>query len=77
MKTYSLCYHVKQYVAEIRTKHSNFRVFRTGDARFYLFAQVDPKTGSDTGLLFPVAKNRLRKDIANALSHGWGYVNQN
>lgn len=67
-----LCYQVKQYVAEIESVTSRFRVFETGDRKFYLFAQVNPKTGCDTGLQFPVEKRRLQPDVARALRHGWG-----
>lgn len=65
---------VKQYVAEIRLKTSWFRVFRTGDPKYYLFSQVNPKTRCDTGLHFPVARKRLRRDVASGLRHGWGLV---
>ena len=67
---------VKQYVAQIETSTSCFRVFTTGDPKYYLFAQVNPKTGCDTGLQFPVEKARLKKEIRSALSHGVGFQSQ-
>ena len=66
-------YQVKQYVAEVETKTSLFHVFKTGDEKYYLFAQVNPKTKCDTGLQFPVLKSRLRKDVGRALKNGFGY----
>lgn len=38
---YDVRYQVKQYVAKVDAAHSSFRVFETGDARWYLFSQVD------------------------------------
>jgi len=66
-------YQVKQYVAEIKLETTSFRVFKTGDERFFLFAQVNPKTECDTGLQIPVEKSRLKRDILRALNNGWGY----
>jgi len=66
------CYQVKQYVAEIKTKTSIFRC-KTGNPRFYLFAQVNPKTNCETGLQFPVEKRKLKTDIARALNKGYGH----
>ena len=68
---FDLRYQVKQYVAEVQGEFSSFRVFITGDPKYYLFSQI--YNGADTGLQFPVEKKRLRNDIRRALSHGWGY----
>ncbi len=69
---FDIRYQVKQYIAEIHGKYSGFRVFKTGDEKYYLFSQI--KNGCDTGLHFPVEKNRLRNDVKRALLHGWGYT---
>ena len=67
-------YQVKQYVAVVQNRRgSRFMVFRTGDDRWYLFAQLYPGPGLiQTGLQFPVEKSNLRDDIRRALAHGWG-----
>ena len=62
---------VKQYVAEVDGEFCSFRVFMTGDPKYYLFCQIHNE--ADTGLQFPVEKKRLRNDIRSALSHGWRY----
>ncbi len=64
-------YGVKQYVAELATATATFRVFETGDARFYLFDLLDAR-GCSTTIQFPVAKARLRRDVRQALRHGCG-----
>ena len=68
------CYQVKQYVAVIRspTTGGRFRVFRTGDERFYLFDMLIGETGISSTIQFPVRKADLRPDIRRALAHGWG-----
>lgn len=65
-------FQVKQYVAEVQSSRSRFRVFITGDPKYYLFSQI--YNGCDTGLHFPVLKSRLRNDIKKALAHGYGNV---
>jgi hypothetical protein len=62
---------VKQYVAVVRGQHGRFRVFETGDARFYLFDQIDA-AGSSTCLQFPVLKRDLVPVVRRALRHGYG-----
>jgi hypothetical protein len=66
-------YGVKKYVAVVRSPVTGvrFRVFTTGDDRYYLFDALDPR-GCSWGLQFPVLKKSLRRDIARALRHGWG-----
>lgn len=66
-------YQVKQYVTEVETATSLFRVFNTGDEKYYLFVQVNPKTKCNTGLQFPVLKSRLRKDVGRMLRNGCGW----
>ena len=65
-------FQVKQYIAEVYSKRNGFKVFRTGDPKFYLFCQMD-KTGCDAGLHIPVLKRRLQRNIARGLANGWGY----
>ena len=67
-------YGVMQYVAVVQNERGmRFMVFRTGDPKFYLFAQLPPGPGLvASGLSWPVAKKRLRDDIRKALAHGWG-----
>lgn len=65
-----LRYQVKQYVAEVQGDSSRFRVFTTGDPKYYLFCQIH--NGCDSGLPIPVLKSELREDIRKALSQGWG-----
>jgi hypothetical protein len=63
---------VKQYVAVVRSKSGvRFRVFQTGDQKFYLFSSIAPD-GREGELQFPVLKTNLRDDIRRALAHGWG-----
>jgi hypothetical protein len=63
---------VKQYVAVVRSRWGQrFRVFKTGDDRWYLFDPLD-KDDCSTCSQFPVLKSSLRSDIRRALSHGVG-----
>lgn len=63
---------VKQYVAVVRSARGiRFRVFETGDARYYLFDPLDAHDCSYCNS-FPVLKKDLRPDIRRALRHGWG-----
>jgi hypothetical protein len=64
-------YGVKQYVAVVRGAFSRFTVFETGDARYYLFCQMDP-SGCDTGLHFPVKKSDLQPQVRRLLRLGYG-----
>ena len=66
-------YQVKQYVGEVKSKTSLFRVFLTGDSQYYLFSQLTPKTKCDIGLHFPVKKTRLKHEVAYALNNGCSY----
>jgi hypothetical protein len=63
---------VKQYVAEVRGRHARFRVFETGDSRFYLFDMLDP-SGCSTCIQVPVRKADLQPDVRRALRHGVGH----
>lgn len=68
------CMMVKQYVAEIvLARGIRFRVFRTGDDKFYLFDPCAPD-GTSGCVQFPVLKSRLRNDIRRALANGVGYI---
>ena len=68
-------FHVKQYVAEVRTAAGRvWRVFTTGSDRHYLFAAV--VRGVDTGLHVPVEKAALRRDVRRALARGWGMTSR-
>jgi hypothetical protein len=62
---------VKQYVAVVRGAFGRFTVFETGDAKFYLFDQMD-QHGCSTTLQFPVRKIDLQPEIRRALAHGVG-----
>jgi len=67
------CLMVQQFVAEvINARGQRFRVYRTGDDRFYLFDPLDA-AGCSRCCAFPVAKRRLRDDIRRALANGVGY----
>jgi len=63
---------MKQYVAEVDGQFGRFRVFETGDSRYWLFVLLDP-SGCDTGIHHPVAKRDVRDDVAYALRRGVGY----
>lgn len=64
---------VKQFVAVVRLAWGvRWAVFETGDARFYLFSQIDRDGLTFTGVSFPVAKNRLADKFRRALANGWG-----
>jgi hypothetical protein len=67
---------VKQYVAVVDGEHGSFMVFETGDARFYLFAQLYPGGTTQTGLQWPVRKIDLRGDVRDGLAHGVGLRRQ-
>lgn len=60
---------VKQYVGRVRGRFGTFRVFETGDARYYLFSQVD-EFDCDIGRMFPVRKAELRDEVKWALARG-------
>jgi hypothetical protein len=66
-------YMVKQYVAELQGKYGRFRVYRTGDDKYYLFDPLD-KDDCSGCIAFPVLKADLKKDVRRALAHGWGHV---
>jgi len=70
---FDLALQVKQYVAVLRspTTGVRFRVFQTGDPKFYLFDTLD-EFGCSTTLQFPVLKKDLLPQYRRALSHGWG-----
>lgn len=65
-------YMVKQYVAVVaNARGQRFRVFQTGDDKWYLFDPLDPNDCSGC-IAFPVEKKNLRDDLRRALSHGVG-----
>jgi hypothetical protein len=72
MKGFAPEMQVKQYVAVVRnSRGSRFRVFETGNPKFYLFSTIAPD-GREGDLQFPVLKANLRDDIRSALRHGIG-----
>lgn len=64
---------VKQHVGVVRGQWSDFRVFETGDPKFYLFCQMDPN-GCDTGLHIPTRKTELQPEAKRALARGCSYT---
>jgi hypothetical protein len=69
---------VKQYVAEVWSRSDlapqfgqKWRVFCTGDDKFYLFQAID-RNGCATGLDVPVRKADLRPEVRRMLAHGVG-----
>lgn len=64
-------YMVKQYVTKIQGGRGIFRVFETGDPKWYLFSMVD-QYDCDTGIHIPILKTDLRRDVRHALRHGRG-----
>lgn len=66
-------YMVKQYVAIVQNKRGHrFRVFCTGDEKYYLFDPLIPGTDCSGLMPFAVRKTDLTREIASALAHGWG-----
>jgi len=66
-------YGIKQYVAVVRNRRGGrFRVFETGDPKYYMFDQLIGETSASSRIMFPILKNRLRDDIRRALRYGWG-----
>ena len=71
--TYDRRLMVKQYVAIVQNQRGQkFRVFRTGDDKYYLFDPLIPGTDCSGLVPFPVRKTSLRREIASALAHGVG-----
>jgi len=65
---------VKQYVVELNGRWgARFRVFTTGDDKYYLFDLLDPY-GCSTTIQFPVRKADLKREVRSALAHGWGHA---
>jgi hypothetical protein len=66
-------YGVVQYVAVIRnpTTGQRFRVFKSGEAGWYLFDPVDAFDCSYCQM-FPVNASDLKPEYRRALAHGWG-----
>jgi hypothetical protein len=67
-------YMVKQFVGEVHGltpwgSPVDFRVFETGDAKFWLFDRLDP-AGCSLCEALPYAKASLRKELRRALNHG-------
>ena len=71
MNPYDLRYQVKQYVAEIQGERARFRVFESGDPKYYLFDMIT-EDGISTCFQVPVPKNQLKPHIRSALRNGWG-----
>ena len=65
-------YQVKQYVGEVEGSRATFRVFKTGDDRWYLFCTID-RDGCDVGVQFPVRKTDLHPEVKRALAHGYSF----
>lgn len=64
-------YQPKQFVGEVKGKLGHFRVFESGDPRYYLFESLSP-TGCSFGLHFPVLKHKLKDEVKKALRrHGY------
>lgn len=72
MGDFSGVFMVKQYVAVVRSCRCRFRVFTTGDPRYYLFDRLMEETSISSGCPFPVLKADLSPAIRRALAHGWG-----
>ena len=49
---------VKRYICEIPGPHCRFRVYETGNPKFYLFCVIDVY-GCDHGLHYPIQKSNL------------------
>jgi hypothetical protein len=70
--TMDRAYMVKQYVAVVKSRMGQrFRVFETGDPKYYLFDPLDANDCSGC-IQFPVLKANLRADIRRMLRHGAG-----
>lgn len=53
---------VTRFICEITADNGNkFRVFETGDQRYYMFCLLAPD-GSDSGIHNPVRKTRLTRE---------------
>ncbi len=70
--TFDERYQVKQYVGEVEGSLARFRVFKTGDERWYLFCTLD-RHGCDVGMHFPVRKTELHPEVKRALAHGYSF----
>lgn len=57
---------VKQFVGDLHTPRGVFRVFETGDEKFYLFDPLDP-FGCSGCIGFPVRKTDLKPAIRRLL----------
>lgn len=74
MRGFAPAYQVKQYVAEIANRRGQrFRVFETGDPKFYLFDPLTPD-GCSGCVQFPVRKTDLRREIRSVLRNGRGHA---
>lgn len=70
--TFPLNLQCKQYVAVVMGRFGiRFRVYTTGDDKFYLFDPLDAQDCSMCNAL-PVRKSDLKPDIRRALAHGYG-----
>lgn len=64
---------VKQFVGIVCSSvGGRFMVFETGDAKRYLFQQVDENLCATSIPGFPVVKKELQSNIKSALRNGWG-----
>jgi hypothetical protein len=62
---------VTRHIGIVRTSYADFRVFKTGDPKYYLFCMLD-KNGCDTGIHHPILKTRLKNEVKSALANGCG-----
>lgn len=60
---------IKQFVGELKGRFCRFRVFETGNPKYYLFCALDPH-GCDHGLHIPIKKTDLKYEVRRALKGG-------
>lgn len=66
---------VKQWVGEITgSRGQRFRVFTTGDDKYYYFDPIDPKTGCSGCIGFPVLKSRIKRGSLQVYPKAYGRV---
>lgn len=66
-------YGVVKHVAVLRDQEGQrFRVFTTGDPKYYLFCPLYEETSITWGDPFPVLKSSLPRKVRSALNNGWG-----
>ncbi len=67
-------YGVRQYIGVVRAHDTGlrFRVCNSGDPHYYVFDLLIGESSASAGVIFPVLKKNLRREIRSALAHGWG-----